>query len=101
MDKILAVEISNLSPWVSLGDYQNADTLISGKIIPAINYAIGFSALVAVIFLIIAGYSYMTAGGDEEKVANAGKTITAAIIGLVIIFIARILVQFVINIITA
>lgn len=98
MDRILAVKISNLSPWISLGDYQNANTLISGKIIPAINYAIGFSALVAVIFLIIAGYTYITAGGDSDKVEKAGKTITAAIVGLIIIFVARVLVQLVLNI---
>jgi hypothetical protein len=53
--------------------------------------------LVAVIFLIVAGYTYITAAGDADKIEKAGKTITASIIGLVVVFIARILVELVIE----
>ncbi len=62
-----------------------------------INWAIGIAALVCVVVLIVSGYKYITAAGDENKVESATKTLTFAIIGLVICFIAVILVQFVLK----
>jgi len=47
--------------------------------------------------LIFAGYSYMTANGDENKIQTATKSLTWAIIGLVVCFVAVILVRFVGN----
>jgi amino acid transporter len=47
----------------------------------------GFISLLAIIFIILviyAGYSWMTAGGDEAKVTKAKDTIYRAIIGLIL-----------------
>lgn len=66
-------------------------------IIGLINWAIGLAALAAVIMLIAAGFLYITANGDENKVGKATKTLTFAIIGLVVCFIAVMLVQFVLK----
>jgi ABC-type dipeptide/oligopeptide/nickel transport system permease component len=62
-----------------------------------INVAIFLAALVCVGVLVASGYSYITAAGDEQKVEKATKTLTFAIVGLVICFIAVILVQFVLK----
>ncbi len=62
-----------------------------------LNMAILLAALVSVVILIAAGYSYITAAGDEQKIEKAGKTLTYAIVGLVICFISVILVQFVLG----
>jgi len=62
-----------------------------------INLAVGLAALICVGILIFSGYMYITAAGDEAKVEKAGKSLTYAIVGLVICFIAVILVQFVLN----
>jgi cytochrome bd-type quinol oxidase subunit 2 len=64
-------------------------------IVTLLNWAIGLAALAAVVMLIVAGYLYITANGDENKVEKATKTLTFAIVGLVVCFIAVILVQFV------
>jgi len=53
--------------------------------------------LVAVIYLIIAGFNYVTAGGDSEKADGARKGIVNAIIGLVIIALAYVIVGAVTN----
>lgn len=48
----------------------------------------GFLALLGIIFVIlilIAGYNWMTASGDEEKITKAKDTIRSAVIGLIII----------------
>lgn len=65
-------------------------------IIKLINMAIGFSALVAVVMIVFAGFKYITAAGDENKISSATKTLTFAIVGLVVCFISVLLVNFVI-----
>jgi len=66
-------------------------------IVLVINWLIGAAVLICVVMLVWAGYSYMTAGGDEGKVTKATKTLTNAIIGLVISLIALVLVTFIKN----
>jgi hypothetical protein len=60
-----------------------------------LNLAIGLAALVCVAILISSGYMYITSAGDESKVEKASKSLTYAIVGLVICIISVILVQFV------
>ncbi len=66
-------------------------------IVKILNWLIGLGGLICVVMIIVAGYSYMTAGGDEQKVTSAQKTLTNAIIGLVICFVAVMLVNFVLK----
>jgi hypothetical protein len=51
-----------------------------------INILLGFLGIIAVIIILIGGFKWMTAGGNEDKVAEAKKLISAGVIGLVIIF---------------
>jgi len=60
-----------------------------------LDFATVFAVVVCVAILIFAGYNYMTANGDENKISSATKSITWAIIGLVVAFAARILIAFV------
>ena len=60
-----------------------------------LTFGIAIAALVCVAVLIGSGYMYITSAGDEEKVRKAGKSITYAIIGLIVCFIAALLVEFV------
>lgn len=62
-----------------------------------LNLVIGLAALVCVAILIASGYTYITAAGDETKIEKATKSLTYAIVGLVICFISVILVQFVLT----
>ena len=57
-----------------------------------------FLDLLGIIFLALlvwAGFKWMTAGGDEDKVKEAKSQITTAVIGLVIIFAAYSIAHFV------
>ncbi|MBO4812765.1 hypothetical protein J5491_01300 [Candidatus Saccharibacteria bacterium] len=56
-----------------------------------IQWVVGITGLVAAIFLIIGGISYMTSSGDTSKVEKAKKTILYAVIGLVIVALAEII----------
>ena len=53
--------------------------------------------VVAVIMLIVGGLKYITSGGDSGNVTGAKNTILYAIIGLVVVALAQIIVQFVLN----
>jgi len=61
---------------------------IGGIVAAAIRLILIVAALVAFIFLIIGGIRWITSGGDKEGTAKAQSTITAALIGLVIVFAA-------------
>lgn len=43
----------------------------------------------AVLFIILAAFSYLTAGGDEEKVASAHQKIIYAVVGIAVAFLAQ------------
>ena len=70
---------------------------LDGLIVKILNWLISLGGLVCVVMIIASGYAYMTAGGDEQKVTSAQKSLTNAIIGLVICFIAVMLVNFVLK----
>ncbi len=63
----------------------NAQTDLVTIIGRIINIALGFVGVILLVILIYAGYEYMTAGGDGEKVKKAVTRIRNAIIGLIII----------------
>lgn len=62
-----------------------------------IGWAITLLLIAAVIlalgFIVYGGISWTTSGGDKEKVASARKTITFAVIGLILCFLAFFLVN--------
>ena len=74
----------------------NEDKL-SNVVMGIINSVLGIISTVALIFIIIGGYNYMTSAGDPGKVKKAKDTLTYAIIGLVVVILAAVIVNFVIN----
>ncbi len=64
------------------------------SIVTVINFVLTFLALVAVVFVIVGGFRILAAGGNEENVTKGRKTIIYAIIGLLVIFFARVIVGF-------
>jgi hypothetical protein len=57
----------------------------------------GLLGIVAVVIILLGGFKWMTAGGSEEKVAEAKKLIYSGIIGLIIIMSAYSIAQFVVG----
>jgi Type IV secretion system pilin len=77
------------------------DTGADGKINNAIKFAIRIFqtivGLIAVFMVITGGLKYITSGGDSGGVTGAKNTILYAVIGLVVVALAEIVVQFVLN----
>jgi hypothetical protein len=70
---------------------------IQSTVADIINVALGLLGIVTVVIMLIGGFEWMTAGGNEEKVADARKRIFAGIIGLAIIMSSWALTSFVLS----
>jgi type IV secretory pathway VirB2 component (pilin) len=58
-----------------------------------INLLIGLGSVVAVAMIIISGYTLITSTGNPDKVEQGQKTLTGAVIGLVIVWAAGLLIK--------
>lgn len=82
--------VESIGGSIGLG---NAD--LKQTVINILNLALGLLALVAVVMIIVGGFTWLTASGNEEKVDKAKKIISAAVIGLIIVLLAWAVVIFV------
>lgn len=55
--------------------------------------ALAVAMAVALLYIIIGAYGYLTAFGSEEKATNGKKTITWALVGFVVIILAEVIVS--------
>ncbi|KKR21273.1 MAG: hypothetical protein UT48_C0010G0021 [Parcubacteria group bacterium GW2011_GWE2_39_37] len=62
-----------------------------------IRVALGFLGILVLMIILLAGFKWMTAGGDEERLADARKTFFSAIVGLIMILAAFAIAEFVIQ----
>lgn len=62
-----------------------------------IRVLLGFLGVIAVVVILLGGFKWMTAGGNDEKVTEAKQLIIAGIIGLAIILSAFAIATFVIS----
>jgi len=62
-----------------------------------INIALGFIGILLLVYLLIAGFKWMTAGGEEAEVKKATTMIKNAIIGLLIVIAAFAISNFVLG----
>lgn len=73
------------------------DVTITGFLIRIIQILLAIAGLIAVLFLIVGGFRYITAGGNEETTEAAKKTITNSIIGIVVIILSFVIVRVISN----
>ncbi len=86
------LSVENIGGTLGLG---NAD--LKQTVINIIQWFLGLLGLVAIIMILYGGFTWMTAGGNEDKVDTAKQIISAASIGLVIVLISWAIVTFVIQ----
>lgn len=70
---------------------------INELVIRIINVLLGIAAIVAVLYIVIGGFRYMTSAGNEEQAKGGRKTVINALVGLAIIILAYALVSIVNN----
>ncbi|HZJ40909.1 MAG TPA: hypothetical protein VFD16_01430 [Candidatus Saccharimonadales bacterium] len=62
-----------------------------------INVALGFLGVIAVVIILMGGFKWMTAAGNEDKVSEAKKLLGAGVVGLAIVLAAWAVATFIIN----
>ena len=85
----------NSSSPVCQSNSSNGATNLIKTIVNTLLFVVG---VLAVIMIIVAGISYTTSAGDASKITRAKNTLTYAIVGLVIAFLAFAIVNWVLKI---
>ncbi len=97
-----------LTPFVAFGqsadfgtDYLTGIGLgsqdIRVTVVNLIRVALGILGVVVMVIIIAGGFRWMTAGGNDDSIAQAKKIISAGIVGLIIIVVAYALTTWVFN----
>ena len=92
LGKLEAVGSSDKGPYTAVG--WNSVSRIIGA---GVGAALSLIGVIFLILMIYAGYNWMTAQGEEEKVEKAKDTLTRAIIGLIIVVGAYAIWNFIFN----
>ncbi len=71
----------------------NQTQTVSGLIKLVINWMLALAGLIAVLFLIVGGFWYITSAGNEEQAEKGKGTVINAIIGIVIIVLSWVIVN--------
>ena len=91
---LTASDPTNCDPQASAGEATSTVNTIITTVINIFSLVVG---VVSVIMIIIGGLKYITSGGDSGNVSGAKNTILYAIVGLVVVALAQIIVQFVLG----
>jgi len=99
-----AMALAQLGDFTNLGLNEFAENTNLGTnialistIARIINILLGFLGVIAVILVLLGGFKWMTAAGNEDKISEAKKLMGAGVVGLVIILAAYAIAAFVIN----
>jgi len=76
-------------------------TDIGAVIVKIVNVLLGFTAALAVLFIIIGGLQYITSAGNTDKAKTGRQTLTYAILGLIIVILSYFIVSLVTNIVNS
>ena len=85
----------NYAQNLGLTDASNTDP--RDAIVNVVKYLMTFLGIIAVVVILLGGFRWMTAAGNEDRVAEAKKLIVSGVIGLIIILAAFAIVTFVLN----
>lgn len=61
----------------------------------AIDIILNFAGALAVLFIIYAGVLYITSSGSKDRIDTAKKTLTYAVLGIIVIVLSKFIVAFV------
>lgn len=66
-------------------------------VIRIIQFVLGLLGIVTTVLMLYAGFTWMTSAGNDEKITQAKKTITAAVFGLILVFLSFAITSFVLR----
>jgi len=95
---VASAQINANDLGISYGTYTGLGTKdVRETIGTIIKTAMGLLGIVAVVIILVGGFEWMTAGGNDDKTKEAKKRIMYGVIGLAIILSAYAIASFVVN----
>jgi hypothetical protein len=73
------------------------ESTLNGFIVTIIGWLLSISGAIAILFVIIGGFRYITSAGNEESAEAGKKTVINAIIGIVVIILSYVIVNVISN----
>ena len=73
------------------------DVELAQFVVDIINWLIGFAAVLSVVMIISSGFQYIFSFGDTKRIGKATSSLIFALVGLVLVFLAPTIIQFVLN----
>lgn len=78
-------------------DNTNASSSLTNTVRNILNVFSIIVGIVAVVMIVVAGFRFVTSAGDEQAVKSARSTILYAVVGLVVVALSQVIVQFVLK----
>ena len=78
----------------------SSNLTLTQLIVKVINIMLLLAGVIAVLFMVIGGYFYMTAAGNQEQVEKGKNTAVNAIIGLIIIILSFVIINVIVNLVS-
>ena len=88
--------LSNVGGLFGGGFFSSSDT-IGDLIYKIIELLLFVAGILAVLFIIIGGYQYITSAGNEEQAEKGRKTLVNAIIGVALIILSYVIINVLVN----
>ena len=79
----------------SFADFSTQD--VKTTIQNIVRIIVGFLGIIVIIIILAGGFKWLTSGGNEDKIAEAKKLISAGVVGLVVVLAAYAIANFVVN----
>jgi len=93
-DEITNTSGTGLNSFKEIGMGNQDPRTIASNVIQVM---LGFLGVIAVILILFGGFKWMTAAGNDDKVDEAKRLITAGVVGLLIVLAAFAVAVFVLN----
>ncbi len=101
---LFSMSIPRLFAQEKLGGTDDVTGLEEGNLEPreaianALQFVLNFLALIAVIYIVIAGIRLIVSQGEEEQREKAKQTILYVVIGLIVVLLAKVIVNFALSV---
>ena len=73
------------------------NTSLSERVGTFISAVVGFVGVIFLLLMVYGGLTWMTAGGNEEKIGKAKKIIVNSVIGIILVMLSYAIVQFIMS----
>ncbi|MBI2034526.1 MAG: hypothetical protein HYT11_02215 [Candidatus Levybacteria bacterium] len=93
-NSVFAQAHTPFTPWGCIQISPPSFACIPGVVSQIINGFLFFSGTVAMFFIIFAGIKYLISRGDPKQIEGAKKTLTYAIVGLIVVLSAFFIINF-------